>query len=515
MFGLPPQVENWLHLQSGKMWVAILLTVLSAAGSSIGKALQKKATNSLPRLAFERKVIQAYLGSATWLLGLLADIGGALLMISAVSRAPVSIVQPVSGSGLALLALFSHYYLHEPLFAADWVGVCLACAGIIGSGLTAEVPVDDSSSTLQVLPALLCVTVMGTIMVACDWYQRRQRRQRHLSKGRGGAAVLGFPSLTSARAQLSHIIHGPDDSFTELAAGMQAGICFGLSVSACRTGFLLHAQGFPAILLPLGVMFSVGLSSLGFIYQTRALKDGRAVVISAVAALASIGSGVVIGMAALDERMPTSTGRRIVRILSWACSMSAVLLLSRGAPSPRGSASGRDRRLPALLMPSHLWRRFLKRKENLPKGSGRARYYGNVGMMGGQLSSSNLHSHRMGDLSAAGAAMMAGEGSGPSISPAGSGPGITGPGASSSSSGGAGNGPSYISLGKWLGPGGSAGISSEGRSSSASRLSEWFAPVVVGPGKHPDLRMVLPPLPGVAPLLPLAGVPEKRHQAND
>eukprot|EP00899_Mesostigma_viride_P017838 jgi/Mesvir1/26055/Mv08232-RA.1 len=328
------------------MWVAILLTVLSAAGSSIGKALQKKATNSLPRLAFERKVIQAYLGSATWLLGLLADIGGALLMISAVSRAPVSIVQPVSGSGLALLALFSHYYLHEPLFAADWVGVCLACAGIIGgwgcasrarasslggrmdvslvccariirSGLTAEVPVDDSSSTLQVLPALLCVTVMGTIMVACDWYQRRQRRQRHLSKGRGGAAVLGFPSLTSARAQLSHIIHGPDDSFTELAAGMQAGICFGLSVSACRTGFLLHAQGFPAILLPLGVMFSVGLSSLGFIYQTRALKDGRAVVISAVAALASIGSGVVIGMAALDERMPTSTGRRIVRILSW------------------------------------------------------------------------------------------------------------------------------------------------------------------------------------------------------
>jgi hypothetical protein len=40
-----------------------------------------------------------------------SDLGGALLMISAFAKAPVSIVQPVSSVGLVFLMMFAHFYL--------------------------------------------------------------------------------------------------------------------------------------------------------------------------------------------------------------------------------------------------------------------------------------------------------------------------------------------------------------------------------------------------------------------
>lgn len=82
-----------------------------AAGNNIGKALQKQATRTLPRLTLRGEVMAQYATSGTWLLGMATDLGGALLMIAAFARAPVSVVQPVSSVGLVFLMLFSHFYL--------------------------------------------------------------------------------------------------------------------------------------------------------------------------------------------------------------------------------------------------------------------------------------------------------------------------------------------------------------------------------------------------------------------
>eukprot|EP00249_Psilotum_nudum_P005292 c18741_g1_i3 orf=348-1052(-) len=120
------------------MWQPVLLAILSAGGSTIGKVLQKKGTKGLPRLSLNLRVMQAYILNCTWGSGFLLDIFGALLMLKAVSQAPISIVQPVSGCGLAVLAVFSHFYLHEAMNPLDWLGVIIAIVGTIGVGMIGE-----------------------------------------------------------------------------------------------------------------------------------------------------------------------------------------------------------------------------------------------------------------------------------------------------------------------------------------------------------------------------------------
>jgi hypothetical protein len=140
----------------GGQWPAIMITLVAATGNNIGKALQKEATRQLPRFSLEPAIMMQYARSREWLIGLAADLGGALLMIAAFALAPVglavrcpsarhvpaeedlpvyrlmakgilvctqvSLVQPVSGVGLVSLALFSHFYLQVSWGQASFQG---------------------------------------------------------------------------------------------------------------------------------------------------------------------------------------------------------------------------------------------------------------------------------------------------------------------------------------------------------------------------------------------------------
>ncbi|KAJ8535502.1 hypothetical protein K7X08_023222 [Anisodus acutangulus] len=282
------------------MWESICLTVAATAGNNIGKVLQKKGTLILPPLSFKLKVIKAYAFNKAWIFGLLMDLFGALLMLRALSLAPVSVIQPVSGCGLAILSVFSHFYLKEIMNVIDWIGITLAGIGTIAVGAGGE---EQQASAISIfhLPWLACAVAILFVLLN-GWLRiyRRQRREQELMQY---------------------------EVIEEIIYGLESGILFGISSVISKMGFLFLEQGFSKLLVPVCISISICCSASGFVCQTRGLKHGRAIVVSTCAAVASIVTGVFAGMFALGERLPSAPTSRLWLLLGWMCIILGVILL--------------------------------------------------------------------------------------------------------------------------------------------------------------------------------------------
>ncbi|KAK2398822.1 hypothetical protein P8452_06174 [Trifolium repens] len=305
------------------MWESILLTVAATAGNNIGKILQKKGTIILPPLSFKFKVIRAYALNKTWLIGFLMDIFGALLMLRALSLAPVSVIQPVSGCGLAILSIFSHFYLQEVMNVVDWVGVTLAGFGTIGVGAGGEEQQEAVALSIFHIPWL--VSVVSILFILLNGWLRIYKRQRREQE------MMEY------------------DVIEEIIYGLESGILFGMSSVISKMGFLFLQQGFHKLLVPICLLISVSCSGIGFYYQTRGLKHGRAIIVSTCAAVASILTGVLAGMLALGERLPSAPKARLVLLLGWLLIITGVILLVgstklvRFLPSSRRTRSNAEK----------------------------------------------------------------------------------------------------------------------------------------------------------------------------
>ncbi|KAH0895719.1 hypothetical protein HID58_045287, partial [Brassica napus] len=247
------------------MWESICLTLAATAGNNIGKVLQKKGTIILPPLSLKLKVIRAYAGNKPWALGFLMDIFGALLMLRALSLAPVSVVQPVSGCGLAILSVFSHFYLKEVMNVFDWIGITMAGIGTIGVGAGGEEQVASLISVFQLLWLALVVAFLFVLLNAWLHIYKRQRREQELMEY---------------------------EVVEEIIYGLESGVLFGMASVVSKMGFVFVEQGFSAMFIPMCISISICCSGTGFFYQTRGLKHGRAIVVSTCAAVASIVTGV-------------------------------------------------------------------------------------------------------------------------------------------------------------------------------------------------------------------------------
>ncbi|KAL3818943.1 hypothetical protein ACJIZ3_004848 [Penstemon smallii] len=263
------------------MWESICLTIAATAGNNIGKVLQKKGTLILPPLSFKLKVIRAYASNKAWIIGFLMDIFGALLMLRALSQAPVSVIQPVSGCGLAILSVFSHFYLKETMNVIDWIGIALGGVGTIGVGAGGE---EQNASSISV--------------IYLPWL----------------AFVVAFLFMQYEVVE-------------EVIYGLESGILFGIASVISKIGFVFLEQGFSQLLLPVCISISICCSGSGFVYQTQGLKHGRAIVVSTCAAVASIVTGVLAGMLALGERLPSAPGPRLLLLLGWLFIILGVILL--------------------------------------------------------------------------------------------------------------------------------------------------------------------------------------------
>ena len=310
---------------------AVLVVAVAASCINVGKVLQKEGTKKLPRLVLDRKVLATYFQDSTWAAGMALDVCGGLLMVVAISRAPVSLVQPVAAGGVAVLAVFSHFRLGEKLEPRAWAGVAASVVGTVGIGLTSEdQPPAELSTFRYLLGAALIAAMLALPAHLADRAGRRRARDgkkivglvgvgvgtpHHLRHGALASGASGAPGRDRGRAE-------------EVVAGAQAGTFFSLSAIACKIGFIFGSRSGSWLAMALGAAASFALTGAGLVCQTRGLKDGNSVVVCTCGNVAQMVTAVVFGVVVLGERLPSRGGGLRTWLMSWTLILVGVVAIS-------------------------------------------------------------------------------------------------------------------------------------------------------------------------------------------
>lgn len=124
-----------------------------------------------------------------------------------------------------------------------------------------------------------------------------------------------------------------------MASGFQGGMFFGLSAIATRLGQVMAQQTGIIYCFGGGIVCSLILSPIGFFFQTRGFKRGRAVSVVTFTTVSSISTGLLVGLTVLNEPIPPKTTTFFAWCASIGSIVTRVFLLMRG-----GATTGRINR---------------------------------------------------------------------------------------------------------------------------------------------------------------------------
>lgn len=284
-------------MQGTSLGIGVML--LATSLSNVGAVVQKGAVDDLPPLEGlgAGGAIRAMLGSPRWLVGWVLGTIALVLNMVALGLADLSVIQPLNGVGMAVLAIFSRFYLGERLDGRALGGLALVGAGValVGWVLPESRVFGTGDEILAAYPRLPAVAAL----LACG--------------------VLAAGAVAAALRPKLDLLRRP---------GI-AGVLLALAAATCSVCGLTFSKGFfgllgleglatlarPVAWLLLGLMLC--LSLLALFLQQLSFQRGRAVVVTPVFAATSVVLPLGLGGAVFGEALPA------------AC-LGAVLLIAVG-----------------------------------------------------------------------------------------------------------------------------------------------------------------------------------------
>jgi hypothetical protein len=248
-----------------------------------------------PRRPF--RSLRLLLGNRAWLIGFGTETAGWLVYVAALRLAPLSLVQAVSASGIAVLALFSVHghpgrlALHERLAVGiALIGLVLLSLSLVGSTPASRAP---------------------HAVAAMVW----------LAASAGTAAALILTRVRLSRAA---------------ALGLAAGLLFADGDISAK---LVSSGGIWLLaLLPLVACYASGTSVL-----QAAFQHGSALTAAGIATLVTNAIPIAAGFVLFDEVLPPGA-RGGLQIAAFGSIVASAALLGRSATTrseePSGSPAG-------------------------------------------------------------------------------------------------------------------------------------------------------------------------------
>jgi drug/metabolite transporter (DMT)-like permease len=288
-------------------YAAIGLALFSATAYNAGLILEKRALARLPSVDLRRvpRLIMNLLSSPPWLSGFGLMLAGLASQVIVLSFAPVSIVQPVIASGVALVLVLSRLILRERLGAAEFWCVAAMAVAVVILALSAA---GGNASAGHHANAIAMAAVM--VPTACV-----------------GLLVATSPLRSGRRKHRAQV--------TGVSYGIGTGLLYGASSLAIKgmSGVLNHDHGAAAIVT--GVLTSPYLyafaacSGVAMLLFQAALQACRASIVVPVSSVVGSVFFLITGTWLFHERLPSDPARLALRLAGIAVACLVIIVLSR------------------------------------------------------------------------------------------------------------------------------------------------------------------------------------------
>ena len=291
LYGPPVRPDN---PQVVMLWAGLVLALLSAVAINWAYTIEHDAAVELPPLSVKHPVATArvLVSSRPWLVGLSLETLGWIVYLLALRLAPLSLVQAIGASGIAVLALIQTRGHPGRLSRERQWAVVLAVVGLL----------------------LLALSLIGPHPVD------------HAPAG--AAAALWLGACFGAAAGVSFVrIRGKGAATLGLAAGL---LFAGGDISA---RLVVFAGPWLLAVVPL-----IAAYALGSIELQSAFQRGDALTAAGIATLATNAVPIAAGVVLFDETLPGGVYRILQLAAFTAVVASAVMLTGSRARSQQQSS---------------------------------------------------------------------------------------------------------------------------------------------------------------------------------
>ena len=272
--------------------LGVLFAVATALGSVIGFMYKRRGALESPRVDPRRPVRSSVwlFRSRAYVLGILIAQASWGLHVTALTLAPISLVQAVIAGGLVLVTVVADRLFGLPVSRREWIGVAAAAAGL----------------------AFLAATIGGTDHGAENGY-----RTATLALYVGTLTVAGF-GLAAASGR----VRAAPGALLALSAGL---LWAGSDISIKALSGALDSAGVAVVVHPLALVILL-LSLVGLAISARSLQVGEAVMVIATTSAAANLTTIAAGPIVFGEPLPSGTAALVAHLAAFALVIVAVAL---------------------------------------------------------------------------------------------------------------------------------------------------------------------------------------------
>ena len=311
-------------------YAGISLALLATAAYNVGLIQEKRALGRMPTLDVRRvpHMIASLLTDPAWLAGFALMLLGLACQTLVLTFEPVSVVQPVLASGVALVLVLSRLVLRERLGAVEFR--CVAAMAVCVILLAASVGGKDTGAGHHASPGWMAAVAIPSAVIGL-LVGASPLRGRSLSDRAPNAAVR---------------------------FGVGTGLLYGVAALAIKglSGILVHSHGAASVVA--GVLSSpylyvfAGSSAAAMLLYQVGLQSCRASILVPVSTVTGSAYFLIAGTWLFHEHLPADPAKLVLRLAAIAVAGFVIITLARQAPD-----SG-EARSPAAVpgyLGRHLW----------------------------------------------------------------------------------------------------------------------------------------------------------------